>query len=89
MDGPSTRRSAALIARAPYGRDSEATEATEATEADGFLLPPFRPRSPPFAPLGGPLTNGDEESVHDLFFVRNMFFSFFGYWPVFGLSGWF
>src|SRR5580704_6952795 len=27
MDGPSTRRSAALISRAPYGRDSKDTEA--------------------------------------------------------------
>src|SRR5271155_6138354 len=64
MDGPSTRRSAALIARAPYGRDSEATE------ADGFLLSQF-----PF----GPLANGDRRSVHDLFFVRNMFRKIIGY----------
>src|ERR1700730_11066796 len=45
MDDPSTRRSAALIGRAPYGRDSEGAEAT-----DPFWTPfgPFGPASAPF-----------------------------------------
>src|SRR3984893_19601242 len=45
MDDPSTRRSAALIGRAPYGRDSEGAAAT-----DPFWTPfgPFGPASAPF-----------------------------------------
>src|ERR1700680_4373771 len=35
MEGPSTRRSAALIGRAPYGRDSEGTEAAAPLVAFG------------------------------------------------------
>src|SRR5271154_748672 len=37
------------------------------------------------AEAAGPptLANGDFRSVHDLFSVRNMFFSDIGYWPLF------
>src|SRR5271155_6056516 len=45
MDGPSTRRSAALICRAPYGRDSEGTEAAG-------LRRPALPLLAPLAPIG-------------------------------------
>src|SRR5271170_2969664 len=56
MDGPSTRRSAALISVLLYGRDSRATEASRPL-----------PLSPPW-----PTGNGDRDNVHDLFHVRNM-----------------
>src|SRR5205807_7716585 len=55
MDGPSTRRSAALISRAPYGRDSEGTEGA--------------------ASAAGRCQIDSGATVHDLFFVRNMFSS--------------
>jgi len=54
MDDPSTRRSAALISRAPYERDSGGTKGAG---------------PPPFGLLA------IESTVHDLFSVRNMFYS--------------
>src|SRR6202044_3039350 len=42
----------------------------------------------PMAPLpAGPLGNGEVRSVHDLFYVRNMFFCGCGYWPLSILGG--
>src|SRR5215471_3945181 len=55
MDDPSTRRSAALIGRAPYERESVRRQRT--------------PRGPRW-----PATD-EYRTVHDLFSVRNMFFS--------------
>jgi hypothetical protein len=75
MDDPSTRRSAALaalIGRAPYGRDSTSSQRTADNERCPLLAGPrgrFRVavRVTPF------FDNGDWRNVHDLFSVRNMF----------------
>src|SRR5208283_2948404 len=64
MEVPSTRRSAALIGRAPYGRESADRQRTL------FLAPAARPPAPA-------LTKGDGRSVHDMFSVRNMFYAVF------------
>src|SRR6201997_1944524 len=58
MDNPSTRRSAALIFRAPYGRDSQGRQSPE-----------------------NPTGNDEKTTVHDLFYVRNMFSKFSGTGP--------
>jgi hypothetical protein len=62
MDDPSTRRSAALMFRAPYGRDDR--------DSKGPLRTPVGPQKPgnsdaPF--IGSWLGNGEEHNVHDLF----------------------
>jgi hypothetical protein len=41
---------------------------------------------PPLLPVC-PLAIGDSRTVHDLFYVRNMFFFIFGYWPLSMVAG--
>src|ERR1700757_170694 len=60
MDDPSTRRSAALIGLAPYGRDSQDTEAI-----DRLVILAASGHPGPLRPVG-PLAIGDRESVHDM-----------------------
>src|SRR5579863_3723872 len=75
MDDPSTRRSAALaalIGRAPYGRDSTSSQRT-ADNAVPCLPAPAAVPCCGSVPLLAP-DNGEGSNVHDLFYVRNMFF---------------